>query len=292
MVVKNPRNTDPPDDTPTPSDTSTQAAALAAIIAALGGGDSSSAGTIELPEGYSPPPRTVITGTSEPGAQGRRPIVGQLTGRGLVNQFGEIEKLPNSQNIREEYTDDEIRFEWLGLPYEVRKKYIEQFQEIGIISKRQVLDPNLTGNTELAAFSSVLANANIEGRTWRAVLPIIASRAKNLGTDSPRYRPTSIADIRRATQAQATSILGRGLTPEESKPLAQRIQERETRQQTRKSGDQPTSTSTLIEQEVQKDFGAEAQAFNFARFAQSALGYAGSSAGAQPDVELETMGGM
>lgn len=93
-------------------------------------------------------------------------------------------------------------------------------------------------------------------------------------------------------QAQATSILGRGLTPQEAKPLAQRIQQQETRQQTRASGEQPTSTSTLIEQGVQKDFGAEAQAFNFARFAQSALGYAGSSAGAQPDVELETMGGM
>ena len=137
------------------------------------------------------------------------------------------------------------------------------------------------------------STANNEGVSWDRALDTLAKRYQEMPKPTGRtYKPTSIADIRKAMQAQATSILGRGLPPKEAKPLAQRIQQQETRQQTMASGEQPTSTSTLIEQGVQKDFASEARAFNFARFAQSALGYAGSSAGAQPDVELETMGGM
>lgn len=293
MVSKKPKKTDQDDGSSTqPSSIQNDASAIAGLISGLISDPATSSRTIELPEGYSPPPRTVTTGRTDPG---RRPIFGQITGRGLVNQFGETEKKPNSQDIREQYTDSEIRFEWLGLPYEVRKKYIEEFKEIGIISKRQVLDPNLTGNTELAAFSSVLANANIEGRTWRAVLPIMASRSKALGLGDggqSRYRPTSISDINRAMQTQATNVLGRGLTEQESGSLSKKIQKREIRQQTRTSGDQPTSTSTLIEEGVQKQFGPEIQAFNFARFAQSALGSIGSGAGVQSDPELEAADGQ
>lgn len=230
------------------------------------------AGTIQLPAGYVPPARQAITATRQ-GPTGVTPIVSTFTGRGLVDENGRVERTPQGA-IREEYRDDEIRFEWFNLPFSVRQNYVNRFKDLGLISKRQKLDPNLVGDAEVAAFASVLANANIEGRTWRAVLPIMASRAKALGLGGdgqPKFRPTNIRDIEQATQEQARAVLGRELQMGEVQPFAARVQQQEMRQR-QQQAQQPAGTRTLIEQGVQKQFGPEADAYRAAQFIDVILG--------------------
>lgn len=245
----------------------------------------------DLPAEYQPPGRMIST----PAAGDRvsrmtgQPSAGYYTGQGLVNSRGGFVKNLDG-TTKKLYGPNDVQSIWRGIGYPERKQIAKYMKDFGVYGGSSP-SLNLDQGQDFTAFARVLYTANNEGVSWDLALDTLAKRYQEM-PKGKTYKPTSIADIRKAMQAQATSILGRGLTPEEAKPLAQRIQERETRQQTRKSGDQPTSTSTLIEQEVQKDFASEARAFNFARFAQSALGYAGSSAGAQPDVELETMGGM
>jgi len=225
------------------------------------------AGTIQLPIGYVPPPRQAIT-TTRQGPTGVTPIVSTFTGRGLVNENGIVEKDPKSGAIREEYKDEEIRYEWFSLPFAVRQNYVNRFKDLGLITKRQKLDPNLVGDAEIAAFSSVLANANIEGRTWRAVLPIMASRAKALGLGNdgtPRFKPTNIRDIERVTQEEARATLGRELQTSELQPFAARVQRQEVRQRQQQT-QEPAATSTLIEQGVEKRFGPEADAYRAAQY--------------------------
>ena len=234
----------------------------------------------QLPANYRPPLRGAI--------EAPRGIYG---GRGLVDTSGRFVRDDNG-NIKELYGADDVQSIWRGIAYEERKEIAQYMKAFGVYGGSK---PSLRLDQleDFNAFARVLYTANNEGVSWDRALELLAKsyneQPKKLG---PTYRPTSIADIRRAMQQQAQNLLGRGLTRQEAKPLAQRIQQRETSQQTMRGAEQPVSTSTLIEQGVQKEFGSEIQAFNFARFAQSALGAAGSGAVVRPDVELETMGGQ
>lgn len=258
MVIPKPRE---PGDTGLEDQAQAEADRIAAMMS-----NTLPAGTIQLPEGYTPPARTAIT-TTVAGPTGTRPLVTTFTGRGLIDENGRVERDPNGA-VREQYRDDEIRYEWYQLPFNVRQQYVDRFKQIGIIGKNQKLDPNLVGNVELQAFSTVLSSANVEGRTWRAVLPIIASRAKALGLGQDggsKWKPTSIADIERAIQTQAQEELGRELQVSEAGPLAARVQRQEARQRA-KTAEQPTSTQTLIEQNVAKQYGAESDAYRAVQY--------------------------
>lgn len=245
----------------------------------------------DLPPEYIPPGR-MITGVGDRVSRMTgQPSAGYYTGRGLVDSRGGFVKNPDG-TIKTLYGPTDVQSVWRGIAYPERKQIAEYMKAFGIYAG-STPSLNLDQLQDFNAFARVLYTANNEGVSWDLALEKLAARYQELPKKTAAaYKPTSIADIKRIMQQQATSILGRGLTPEEAKPLAQRIQQQEIRQQTMASGERPTSTSTLIEQSVQKQFAPEAQAFNFAKFAQSALGYAGSTAGAQPDVELETMGGM
>jgi hypothetical protein len=73
--------------------------------------------------------------------------------------------------------------------------------------------------------------------------------------------------------------LGWVVSGPETTQLAKTIQQQETQQQTRMIGPQPVATRTLIEREVRRQFGPEAEAYRFAQFAKRAFGEAGSGEG-------------
>lgn len=245
----------------------------------------------DLPPEYMPPGRMITGAGDRVSRMTGQPSAGYYTGRGLVDSRGGFVKNPDG-TIKTLYGPTDVQSVWRGIAYPERKQIAEYMKAFGVYGG-STPSLNLDQLQDFNAFARVLYTANNEGVSWDLALEKLAGRYQELPKKTAAaYKPTSIADIKRIMQQQATSILGRGLTPEEAKPLAQRIQQQEVRQQTMASGERPTNTSTLIEQGVQKQFAPEAQAFNFAKFAQSALGYAGSAAGAQPDVELETMGGM
>jgi hypothetical protein len=232
----------------------------------------------QLPPDYRPPLRGSI--------EAPRGLYG---GMGLIDGNGRFVRDANGR-VKEMYEASDVQSIWRGIAYPDRKKIAEYMQAFGIYGGAKP-SLNLDQLQDFNAFARVLYTANNEGASWDRALEILARRYEDQPKKvAPVYKPTSIADIKRALQLQATELLGRGLTPQEAKPLAQRIQKQEVRQRTMGGAEQPISTTTLIEQGVQKEFAPEVQAFNFARFAQSALGYAGSGGGVQPDVELETMG--
>jgi len=207
-----------------------------------------------LPPNFRPSPRPTKT---EP----------MFTGEGLVDEYGNVLKNRDG-TVKTKYNDADI-LGWYNLPFSVRKRYGDLFKKMGLYGRGS---PSATydQDNDLAVFATVLNTANIEGRTWKAALPIIEKRIKSSmptgGTGKSRYKPSSAADIESVLQAEAREQLGRQLTMGEAQPLAARIQRQETRQQTTEMPEQPTATRTLIQSGVQKQFGAEADAYRAAQF--------------------------
>lgn len=240
----------------------------------------------QLPPEYIPADRRVSA--ASPGGGG-----GSFTysGRGLVNSRGQLERNADG-TVKNLYGAADVQSVWRGIPYQDKKQIADYMKAFGVYRSGSP-SLNLDQVEDFNAFARVLYTANNEGRTWDVALETLAKRYQELPMPRGRaYKPTSIADIKRIMQQQATSILGRGLTKQEVNPLARQIQGQETRQQTGASSERPTSTSALIEKGVQKQFGPEIQAFNFAKFAQSALGSVGSGAGVESDPELEAVDGQ
>jgi len=190
-----------------------------------------------------------------------------FSGEGLVDEYGNVLKNRDG-TVKAKYNDADI-LGWYNLPFSVRKRYGDLFKKMGLYGRGS---PSATydQDNDLAVFATVLNTANIEGRTWKAALPIIEKRIKSSmptgGTGKSRYKPSSAADIESVLQTEAREQLGRQLSTTEAQPLAARIQRQETRQQTTEIPEQPTATRTLIQSGVQKQFGAEADAYRAAQF--------------------------
>jgi len=209
---------------------------------------------LKLPPNFRPPARQTKT-------------QGFFTGEGLVDEYGNVLKNRDG-TIKVKYNDADI-LGWYNLPFSVRKRYGDLFKKMGLYG-RGGPSPTYDQDNDLAVFATLLNSANIEGRTWKATLPIIEKRIKSSmptsDTGKSRYKPSSAADIESVLQAEARKQLGRQLTIGEVQPFAARIQRQETRQQTTQMPEQPTATGTLIERGVQKQFGAEADAYRAAQF--------------------------
>ena len=131
---------------------------------------------------------------------------------------------------------------------------------------------------------------------WNTALNIATTNPPS-GTGKLPPKVSNPADILKVARQVSRNLLGRedDTILNDIVQAFQRSQVREQTGQLRMKDGMRVDTPGLeafAERKIQQAAGPEAQAFNFARFAQSALGYAGSSAGAQPDVELETMGEM
>lgn len=233
---------------------------MAAIIAQSGGLGAAAEDTdriLQLPPGFRPGARATKTES-------------MYSGPGLVDEYGNILKNRDG-TIKEKYGDADILL-WYNLPFSTRKRYGDLFKKMGLYG-RSSPSPTYDQDNDLTVFASVLNTANIEGKTWRAVLPVIQERVKATtpaGTGT-RYRPSALSDIQVVLQQEAREALGRELTTEETTPLSQRIQRQETRQQTGNLPEQPIATTTLIQQGVRKRFGAEADAFKAAQFIEEIL---------------------
>lgn len=243
----------------------------------------------QLPPEYIPPSRTIEAGDRVSRMTGQDGF-GTYSGRGLINSRNQLERNADG-TVKNLYGAADVQSIWRGIKYEDKKLIANYMKAFGVYRGSNP-SLNLDQVEDFNAFARVLYTANNDGRTWDVALETLAKRYQEMPMPKGKaYKPTSIADIKRIMQQQATSILGRGLTKQEVNPLARQIQGQETRQQTRASGERPTSTSTLIEEGVQKQFAPEIQAFNFAKFAERAIGSAGSGAGVQSDPELEAVDG-
>lgn len=274
MAKTNKAKTDKkPSDTtpPPPADLSQLPPELLAIIGpalllAAQQGTATENQILQLPTNFLPPLRQTKTGgTNRPG---------------LVDQYGNF--LTNQDGtIKTQYNDEDI-LGWYNLPFATRKRYGDLFKKLGLYGSGSP-SPTYDQQKDLNVFAVVLNTANVSGLTWRAALPVIEERMREVKTTGtggrPPYRPSALADIKSVLEGEMQQQLGRVVSAPEMTQLAKTIQQQETRQQTRMTGPQPIATRTLIERGVEQRFGPEAEAYRFAQFAKRAFGEAGSGEG-------------
>jgi hypothetical protein len=218
----------------------------------------------DLPPEYQPPGRT-ISGASPGGGGGSV----TYTGRGLVDSRGGLVRNPDG-TTKVLYGPTDVQSIWRGIGFEERKQIASYMKAFGVYGG-STPSLNLDQLQDFNAFARVLYTANQEGASWDVALETLAKRYQDLPKKGSGYKPTSIADIKRAIQKQSTDLLGRELTPEQVKPLAQRVQQRETTVQTQGGAEQPQSTSTIIENRLKKEFKPEEEAFGIASYIEQML---------------------
>lgn len=222
----------------------------------------------QFPPGFRPQPRG-LRGTG--GARG-----GMFGGRGLVNADLQLERNADG-TIKQMYGPDDVQGILRSLPYAQRRQIATIMKGLGIYGT-SAPSANIDQLVDFNAFARVLYTANQEGITWDRSLDLIASRINELplGTRSKTYQSSSIADIKRAIQDQARSLLGRELGATEIAPLAQQVAQQEitTARMADRPGatQQPTATTTIIERQLGKQSQPEADAYKAAQFIQKILG--------------------
>lgn len=222
----------------------------------------------QFPPGFRPQPRGL---RSTDGARG-----GMFGGRGLVNADLQFERNADG-TIKEMYGPDDVQGILRSLPYTQRRQIATIMKGLGIYGT-SAPSANIDQLVDFNAFARVLYTANQEGITWDRSLDLIASRINELplGTRSKTYQSSSIADIKRAIQDQARSLLGRELGATEIAPLAKQVAQQEiaTARKADQPGatQQPTATTTIIERQLGKQSGPEADAYKAAQFIEKILG--------------------
>lgn len=125
-----------------------------------------------------------------------------------------------------------------------------------------------------SAFTTVLEFANFAGMPWAEAWAEYYKRVPNsVGVrKAPAVRVTSGADLEVVFKRTASELLGRELTPEDNARFAKLYQGMEVQAGQRASAggvyqDAPTA-GTVAENQIQKQFGAEAQSFKAGGMAQ------------------------
>ena len=266
-VKKRPQNnTQPPSPDMSADDV------IAAIMALSGtGGDDD----LKLPPDYRPPLRRVQAPGVGATYFARRGLV-DANGL-LVTADGRRVSLNQSQGValKEEYTAEEIKSIWLGLPYQQRKQYGDLMKQMNVYGSSKP-SPNYDQNVDLNAFAKVLFTANVEQVTWDAAIPILAERFRSVQPTMTgggvSYKPTNIEEVKRIIQNESRERLGRELSVSELDPLAARVQRQEVRSVTRETTQQPRSPYGLAESAVGKQMQPEADAYKAAQFIEKILG--------------------
>lgn len=256
-IKRRPRNEEPP-----PADLAAED--VIAAINALAGDTANE--DLKLPPGYVPPLRRVQAPGVGPTYFMRR---GLVDSNGLiVTADGRRVPLAQSQGValKEEYTTDEIKSIWLGLPYQQRKYWGDLMKQMNIYGNSKP-SANYDQNVDLNAFAKVLFTANVEQVTWDAAFPIIGERFRATqprGGMGVSYKPTNIEEVKRIIQNESRERLGRELSIAELDPLAAKVQRQEVRSVTQQTTQQPQTPYGLAESAVEKKFRPEADAFKFA----------------------------
>jgi hypothetical protein len=229
----------------------------------------------QFPPGFKPGPRRQYVGDRVQRMTGQ-PAFAVLPSDALIDANGNVVRNPDG-TIKKMYGPDDVQGILRGMPYTMRRQVATVMKNLGVYGN-SAPSANVDQLVDFNAFARVLYTSNQEGVSWDSALDIIATRLQELPQSGRTkvYKSTSIADLKRSIQDQASQLLGRGLTKEELMPLAQRIQKQEIA--TARRADQPGATeeapqtSTLVEQGIKKDFQTEMDTQRFAAFMGSVFG--------------------
>lgn len=229
----------------------------------------------QFPPGFKPGPRRQYVGDRVQRMTGQSPFA-VLPSNALIDANGNPVRNPDG-TTKNMYGPDDVQGILRGMPYEMRRQVATVMKNLGVYGNSSP-SANIDQLVDFNAFARVLYTANQEGVSWDSALDIIATRLQQLPQSGRTkvYKSTSIADLKRAIQDQASKLMGRGLTQEELMPLAQRIQKQEIatarRADQKGATEEAPQTSTLVEQGVTKNFQTEIDTERFAAFMGSIFG--------------------
>lgn len=229
----------------------------------------------QFPPGFKPGPRRQYVGDRVQRMTGQSPFA-VLPSNALIDANGNPVRNPDG-TTKNMYGPDDVQGILRGMPYEMRRQVATVMKNLGVYGNSSP-SANIDQLVDFNAFARVLYTSNQEGVSWDSALDIIATRLQQLPQSGRTkvYKSTSIADLKRAIQDQASKLMGRGLTQEELMPLAQRIQKQEIatarRADQKGATEEAPQTSTLVEQGVTKNFQTEIDTERFAAFMGSIFG--------------------
>lgn len=126
----------------------------------------------------------------------------------------------------------------------------------------------------IAAFAALMAEANLTGQTWDALLQFRQTNPVSAGSGQlTTYRVTNPSDLRSVFRKAAQDTLGRGDLPQEQVDRmvnAYQQSERSYQQKAAAGGTvtQAPSPTTFGQEQIEQQNPDEAQAYKFAQYAQ------------------------
>lgn len=223
----------------------------------------------QFPPGFKPGPRKLYVGDRVQRMAGQAAFA-PYVGDALIDSRGRVVRNPDG-TAKTMYGPDDVQGILRSYPYPIRRQIANAMKKVGVYGSGSP-SGNIDQLQDFNAFARVLYTANQEGVSWDAALDLIAQRINELPQTQrvKVYKSTSIADLKRLIQDQASTLMGRQFTEQEVMPLAQRIQRQEIKVARR--ADQPgareeaPATSTLIERGVARAAGPEADAYRAAQY--------------------------
>lgn len=142
-----------------------------------------------------------------------------------------------------------------------------KMKKAGILGKYRV---GVADDATVDAFKEVLAQANRELSNWDVGLKVLQQGAVGGGGGLP-YRVSSPDDLRTVVQDSSRVVLGRVADPEFTNRVVKAYQDVQMREQTAPTTVKAPQADVFAEKQIKKRFGAEADAYEFAKFADIIL---------------------
>ena len=147
----------------------------------------------------------------------------------------------------------------------------QQMKAAGILGKYRL---GVVDDATLDAFKTVLSQSNRTASDWTVGLKALQSGAT--GGPGLTYRVSNPDDLNKIIEQSAKYVLGRSIDPAMSQRISKAYQQLQIEEQrASKMGGvqtQAPQADVFAEKQIQKKFGAEADAYKFAQYAQAILG--------------------
>lgn len=142
-----------------------------------------------------------------------------------------------------------------------------KMKKAGILGKYRV---GVADEATVSAFKDVLSQANRELSDWNIGLSVLQQGAVGGGGGLP-YRVSSPDDLRTVIEDSSRLVLGRVANPEFTNRVVKAYQDVQMREQTAPTTVKAPQADVFAEKQIKKRFGAEADAYEFAKFADIIL---------------------
>lgn len=238
-----------------------QAATIGSGVPAFGGGQYGAAATDAT---YFQPALGVSGGRRVEQATGR-PVAGTYTGFTGQQLRGTADR-PQVTNVLPRYFDGDEDM----IATFTREQIADiqaRMKKAGILGKYRV---GVADEATVSAFKDVLSQANRELSDWNVGLSVLQQGAVGGGGGLP-YRVSSPDDLRTVIEDSSRLVLGRVADPEFTNRVVKAYQDVQMREQTAPTTVKAPQADVFAEKQIKKRFGAEADAYEFAKFADIIL---------------------